>query len=81
MILICKLTYNSKFNGNIYLFLFGMPLIIITCAICYKKESENFVITNVNSGSVNEFINRTKSTIILIGKYIDKYKSIESSKK
>ena len=81
MIMICKLTYNSKFDGNIYLFLFGMPLIIITCAICYKKESENLIITNVNSGSANDFINRTKSVIVLIGKFIDKYKSVENAKK
>ncbi len=81
MIMICKLTFNSKFDGNIYLFLFGMPLIIITCAICYKKESENLIITNVNSGSANDFITRTKSVIKLIGKFIDKYKSIENSKK
>ena len=81
MIMICKLTYDSKFDGNIYLFLFGMPLIIITCAICYKKESENLIITNVNSGSANDFINRTKSVIVLIGKFIDKYKSVENAKK
>ena len=81
MVMICKLTYNSKFDGNIYLFLFGMPLIIITCAICYKKESENFIITNVNSGSANDFISRTKSVITLIGKFIEKYKSIENAKK
>ena len=81
MVMICKLTYDSKFDGNIYLFLFGMPLIIITCAICYKKESENLIITNVNSGSANDFISRTKSVITLIGKFIDKYKSIENAKK
>ena len=38
MVMICKLTYNSKFDGNIYLFLFCMPLIIITCGIYYKKK-------------------------------------------
>ena len=81
MIMICKLTYDSKFDGNIYLFLFGMPLIIITCAICYKKESENLIITNVNSGSANDFISRTKNIIALIDKFIEKYKSVENAKK
>jgi len=81
MVMICKLTYDSKFGGNIYLFIFCMPLIVITCGIYYKKKNENIILTNSNSGSAYDFINKTKSIIILVGKYIDKYKSVESSKK
>ncbi len=81
MALICKLTYDSKFDGNIYLFLFCMPLIVITCGIFYKKKNENLILSNSNSGNAYDFMNKTKSIIILVGKYIDKYKSLENSKK
>ena len=81
MLMICKLTFTSSFDGFIYLFLFGIPLIIIACTICFKKESENFSVTNLSFGSSNEFLSRTKSVINIVGKFIDKYKSIETAKK
>ncbi len=81
MLFICKLTFNSKFDGNIYLFLFGMPLIIIICIIIYKKKSENLIPNSNYSDSEIDFLAKTKNIIFLILRYIEKYKSIESSKK
>ena len=81
MIMVCKLTFNSKFDGNFYLYILGTPIVIFITSIFYKKVSENLVITNVNSNNTDDFLYKTKSTITLIQKFIQKYQSIENSKK
>ena len=81
MVMISKLTLNSKFDGNFYLYILGIPIVILISSIFYKKISENLVITNVNSNNTNDFLNKTKSSITLIEKFIEKNQSIENSKK
>ena len=50
--MVCKLTFNSKFDGNFYLYILGTPIVIFITSIFYKKVSENLVITNVNSKTI-----------------------------
>ena len=75
VLLIGKLTENSKINGIIYLLLFGYPLIIAISIIYYQKESQNFMIASANFNDVNEYLIKIRYMIKLIDSYLNKSKS------
>ncbi len=71
ILIINKLAENSKINGNIYLLIFGYPLIVFFSIIYYRKKSESFVYASSNYNNINEYLTRTKYLIKLIENYID----------
>ena len=75
-LLIAKLLQNSKINGVIYFFCFGIPLAILCCYLLLKNSETNFDYTTSGFTTLKEFLDKTRLLIQLIDSFIEGSKNI-----
>ena len=73
---IAKLCENSKINGVIYFYCFGIPITIIICVLVLKISETNFDYSTSSFTNLNEYLNKTRLLIKLIDSFIEGSKNI-----
>ena len=74
-ILMVNLLAGRHLKGNIYLLIFGYPLIIFFSIIYYRSKSSMHVISISNLNDVNEYLKKTNQLVKLIEYYIEYHKA------
>ena len=72
-LLINKFT-GKNLDGNIYLYLFGFPLIICFSIIYFKYNSAVFYLTIANLNNANDFILKSNQLVYLINDFFERNK-------
>ena len=74
---IAKICENSNINGIIYLFCFGIPVVIISSVLLYKREELYFNYTTSSFTNMKEYLVKTRLLIKLIDSFIEGSKNIK----
>ena len=76
ILLFAKFFEGTKINGLIYIFIFGIPCIII-CSILLLNKHESSLDHNItNFSNIDEYLKKTRILIKLINSFIEGSKSI-----
>ena len=76
ILLFAKFFFTTKINGLIYIFLIGIPIVII-CSILLLNQYEAYFDYNTgNYSSLNEYLEKTRILIKLITSFIEGSKNI-----
>ena len=76
ILLLAKFFKNTQLNGLIYIFIFGVPFIIICCILLIQKYESHIDYNIDNFNSLNEYIQKTRILIKLIVSFIEGSKNI-----
>ena len=80
MLLFAKFFESTQINGIIYIYIFGIPIVIICCFLLINENISNHVINGENSNNSNEFLKKTRILIKLITSFFKYSKNIRFGK-
>ncbi len=80
VLLIIKICQDSNFNGQVYLLLFGFPLIIGFALIYYKKKFQNFLISHSNYNNETEYLMKVNYLRSLVETFLSKNSKLNKTK-
>ena len=76
ILLIAKFFNNTQINGLIYVFIFGIPFIIIVCILLVNKHEINFDHNISDFKNLDDYLKKTRVMIKLITSFIEGSKNI-----
>jgi hypothetical protein len=71
---------NTKINGLIFIFSFGIPIIIICCILLIKRQNSLYTFDNAGSNNLNIYLQETRLLIKLVTSFIKESKNIKFGK-
>ena len=76
ILLLAKFFEGTQINGFIYIFCFGIPIIIICCILLVNEHETNFDYSTTTVNNCKEYILKTRELIRLITSFIDNSKNL-----
>ena len=76
ILLFAKFFDSTKINGLIYIFIFGIPFIIIACILLVNKHEINFNHDVSDIKNLDDYLKKTRKIIKLITSFIEGSKNI-----
>ena len=80
ILLFAKFFENTKINGLIFIFSFGIPIVIICCVLLVEKQDSLYTFNNEGSNNLNIYLQETRLLIKLITSFIKDSKNIKFGK-
>ena len=80
MLLLAKFFENTEINGLIYIFSFGIPIVLLCCILLINKQNSSFNYNNEIYYSLNIYLQKTRLLIKLITSFINGSKNIRFGK-
>ena len=76
VLLLAKFFFTTKINGFIYIFSFGIPIVIISSILLLNKSEAYFDYNTASYSSLNEYLEKTRILIKLVTSFIEGSKNI-----
>ena len=70
ILMFAKFFENTKINGLIYIFIFGIPFVIICCFLIINKQNSFYMFNNESLNNLNKYLQETRIIIKLITSFI-----------
>ena len=77
ILLFAKFFFETKINGLIYIFSFGIPIVIICSFLLLNQYEANFDYNTASFSSLNEYLEKTRILIRLVTSFIEGSKNIK----
>ena len=80
ILLFAKFFENTEINGFIYIYIFGIPIVIICCILLINKQNSFYILNNDSYNNLNKYLKETRVFIKLVTCFIEGGKNIRFGK-